>query len=375
MKKVVNSANWIAPSPYASKNVFLRKLAVSATEGGNVVARRVSAYCVVFFCFLLLLTWSCADPEPEGFPELSGPYLGQAAPGQTPGIFAPGVVSTVYGGEWSTAFTPDGREYFFGLVTEDQSFIVHMKEEDGRWTEPALADFSGAYDDFDFTMSPDGNRLYFTSSRPAEGSGPAIESPDIWYVNRTDSGWGEPVRFPEPVNTPDRELYPSESRDGFIYFFSSRPGGFGGSDIYRAAIVEDGFAAPENLGPMVNSEAGEGDPCISPDGDYIVFSSRREEGLGDGDLYVSFKLDDGTWSKARNLGNAVNTEHLEFCPSVSRDGKFLFFTSNRPKPPKMPEFASTVREELGVTPSTTRPDIDIYWVEVSVIEDLRPSND
>jgi Tol biopolymer transport system component len=72
-----------------------------------------------------------------------------------------------------------------------------------------------------------------------------------------------------------------------------------------------------------------------------------------------------------NLGETVNTEHLEFCPSVSRDGKYLFFTSNRPKAQEIAD-RSGIREELGVTPSAERPDIDIYWVDAGFIESHRP---
>ena len=305
------------------------------------------------------------------FPVLRGPYLGQEPPGFEPVLFAPGVVSTDTA-EWSTAFTPDGLELFFGLYVEDGSDILHMKSVDGLWTEPVVASFSSKYSDYDLTMSPSGNRVYFTSLRPASGAGPKIESPDIWYVDRTDQGWGPPVRPREPINTDDWDLYPSESKDGFLYFFSSRPGGFGGFDIYRAAIEGDELKEPVNLGPPVNTEHGETDPCISPDGNYIVFVSRRDEGFGDGDLYVSFKLPDGTWTKPRNLGAAVNTEHREFCPSVSRDGKHLFFTSNRPKPTAIPPYRSTVRESLGVAPSTERADIDIYWLDARYLDAFRP---
>jgi hypothetical protein len=71
------------------------------------------------------------------------------------------------------------------------------------------------------------------------------------------------------------------------------------------------------------------------------------------------------------MGDAVNTEHTEFCPSVSRDGKYLFFTSNRPKPEAIAG-TSAIREELGVTPSLERPDIDIFWVDAGFIESFRP---
>jgi Tol biopolymer transport system component len=309
----------------------------------------------------------------DSFPWLSGPYLGQEPPGRAPVLFAPGVVSTTTR-EWSTAFSPDGRELFFGVDTPDRAYILHTKEGKDGWTEPVLASFSGRYSDYDLTMSPDGNRLYFTSLRPADGTGPEVESPDIWYVVRNDFGWGEPVRIPAPINTADRELYPSVSKDGYLYFFSSRPGGFGRSDLYRATLTNGGFGDPENLGPMVNTEDSEGDVCVSPDGDYIVFTSSREEGFGGGDLYVSFRRDGG-WTQARNLGAMVNTEHTEFCPSVSRDGRYLFFTSSRPKVEALPEIRSAVREELGLTHNSEQPDFDIYWVDARFIGDVRLESD
>ncbi|MCP3998751.1 MAG: hypothetical protein GY722_27320, partial [bacterium] len=130
---------------------------------------------------------------------------------------------------------------------------------------------------------------------------------------------------------------------------------------------------PANLGPAVNTERGETDSCISPDGDYVVFTSKRDEGLGDGDLYVSFKLPDDTWTKARNLGAPVNTEHREFCPSVSPDGKYLFFTSRRPKNTKIPRYRNTAREALGLAPDPELADVDIYWLDARYLEGLRPT--
>ncbi len=319
-----------------------------------------------------LASFSFSQSEQRDFPLLQGPYLGQDPPGVEPMMFAPGVVSTNTR-EWSTAFTPDGLELFFGVYTEGSAYILHMQHVKGRWTEPEVASFSGKHTDLDLTMSPSGNRLYFTSDRPADATAPELENQDIWYVDRTPGGWGDPVRFPEPINSDSRELYPSESKDGFLYFFSFRPGGFGRSDVYSAAIQNGEFGEPVNLGPAVNTESSEGDPCISPEGDYIVFSSRRDEGFGSGDLYVSFKRADASWTKAQNLGAAVNTEHLEFCPSVSRDGKYLFFTSNRPKATEIPSYQDAVRERLGIVPSSSRPDIDIYWMDARYLDKFRPS--
>lgn len=322
----------------------------------------------------LLLVGAVSAGEKQGYLDVSGPYFGQLAPGDTPVMFAPGIVSTNTG-EWSMAFTPDGLEVFFGLAEEDAAFILHsIADERGVWTEPAIAAFSGEFNDFDLTMSPDGNRLYFTSNRPPVAGGATLEHPDIWYVDRTDTGWGEPVHIPAPINTDRRELYPSESRDGFIYFFGSRPEGFGSSDLYRAPYRDGQFGEPENLGPNVNTKAGEGDASISPDGDYLIFTSTRETGLGKGDLYVTFRLDGGGWSPPVNLGETTNTEHLEFCPAISRDGKYLFFTSNRPKSVEIPG-TTDVRKELGLKPGGEYPDTDIYWVEAAFIEKFRPSHE
>lgn len=336
--------------------------ALRASEGFFVVVLALGlAFCI-----------GCSRPEPEieVAPEVSNPYLGENPPGDSPALFAPGIVSTDTR-EWSTAFTPDGLELFFGVVTDERSWILHTLEIDGEWTELAVASFSGEYNDYDLTMSPDGNRLFFTSDRPPDGAGPVLENSDMWYVDRTDGGWGEPARFPEPTNSEARDLYPSQSRDGYVYFFSLRSGGFGGFDIYRVAPLADGFGVPENVGSSINTDENETDACISPDGDYLVFTSTRKGGFGSGDLYVSFRTKDGEWTRAVNLGETVNTDNLEFCPSVSRDGKFLFFTSNRPKAQEIAGVFD-IRDELGVTPSSERPDIDIYWIDAGFIEDFRP---
>ena len=329
---------------------------------------------VVSLALVVLVCGGCAQHEAESEApaevSASSPYLGANPPGDSPVLFAPGIVSTDTR-EWSMASTPDGLELFFGIVTDERSWILHTRETDGTWTELAVASFSGEYNDYDLTMSPDGNRVYFTSNRPPDGTGPVLENSDIWYVDRTGDGWGDPVRFPDPVNSEARDLYPSESRDGYVYFFSRRSGGFGGFDLYRVAPLGEGFGVPENLGASINTDENETDACISPDGDYLVFTSTREGGFGSGDLYVSFRTDDGGWTRAVNLGETVNTEHLEFCPSVSRDGKYLFFTSNRPKVQEI-KGAPGIREELGVTPSAERPDIDIYWVDAGFIEPFRP---
>ncbi len=165
-----------------------------------MVKARASSRIVAALAVVILVSGACAQPVPEAILEKPKPrpYLGENPPGGSPALFAPGIVST-NSREWSMASTPDGLELFFGVVTDERSWILHTQEVDGAWTELAVASFSGNYNDYDLTMSPDGNRLYFTSNRPPDLAGPVLENSDIWYVDRSDGGWGEPVRFPDPV--------------------------------------------------------------------------------------------------------------------------------------------------------------------------------
>lgn len=247
-----------------------------------------------------------------------------------PELFASGRISTG-DMELNAAFTPDGKTLYFTKRTpKPQLWVIVVSQlRRGQWSAPEVAPFSGQYNDFDPFVSPDGKRLYFSSNRPVEGAGRARTDYDIWYVERTPRGWSQPQHLDAPVNTPAQEFYPSVTKDGTLYFSSNRPGGSGGGDIYRARFVDGRYAEPENLGDSINATTNEGDPYISPDEDYLIFVSYNRQGAsGDGDLYISVRRD-GHWSKAENLGPEINSPALDFCPIVSPDGKWLYFTSER----------------------------------------------
>ncbi len=279
-----------------------------------------------------------------------GDYLGQNPPGTVPEVFAPGLISTDRAVA-SLAFTPDGKELYFAKDTPEQpdlNVIRFMRKENNRWSAPRDAPFSGEYRDWNLNLSPDGKRLYFTSRRPVSGKEPKKDN-DIWFVEKTEEGWGEPQNPGPPVNTELNDCYASVSRNGTLYYHGfGYKDGIGGADIYRSRWVDGRYTQPENLGEAINSEHHDWDVFVAPDESYLIFASvGRPNGLGRGDLYVSFRQPDGSWSRAKNLGNVINSDADEICPSVSPDGKYLFFTSNR-------NGASAV-----------------YWVDVSVIKDLK----
>ncbi|WP_164021399.1 PD40 domain-containing protein [Pyxidicoccus trucidator] len=262
-----------------------------------------------------------------------------AAP-RVPEVFLPGLVSLPGQEEYRIAFTPDGRTAFWGVGEElfpvsRQATIVYSEWRHGRWSEPRVAPFSGVHSDIDPFISPDGRRLFFSSIRPVNGAPRA--DVELWVVERRGNGWSEPRHLGAAVNSTSDELYPSVDACGTLYFGSDRPGGYGIWDIWRAYPRADGTYGPaENLGPAINTESLDFNPTITPDGDTLLFASiGREDGFGYGDLYMAERVR-GRWRPAHNLGPQVNTAQDEYHPSLSPDGRTLYFVRHEYEPEYLP---------------------------------------
>jgi hypothetical protein len=173
--------------------------------------------------------------------------------------------------------------------------------------------------------------MFFWSTRPVNGQ-PRKQSA-LWAVDRTAAGWGTPRDLGPLINTDeDPSANGGVASNGALYFATKRPDAVGDLDIYRAAPAGDGYAKPENLGPSINSPQHEYDVYIAPDESLILFSSDRPGGAGNADLYVSTRKN-GAWTPPRNLGPKVNSGASEMFPSISPDGKYLFFTRLRVEQP------------------------------------------
>ncbi|HKH83607.1 MAG TPA: hypothetical protein VKA25_07985 [Gemmatimonadales bacterium] len=264
-----------------------------------------------------------------------------------PELVGEGTLSTM-DDELNTAFTPDGQTVYFSKNVGDRvGVIVSSRRTGDKWTTPEVASFSGQYSDYDPFVSPDGSRLFWISNRPVEGK--KKEDYDIWMVEKSAAGWGAPTHLPAPINTDAEEFYPTVSSNGTLYFSSTRAGGMGrGGDIYRARLEGGKYSVPQTLGDSVNSPTHDADPYIAPDESFLVFAGYgRSNSVGGGDLYVSYNRS-GTWSAARHLESGINSEGREYCPIVSPDGRWLYFTSFRgflDSPPKKPiTFADLTRQ-------------------------------
>lgn len=298
-------------------------------------------------------------------------YLAQREPGLIPELFAPGVVSTGLN-ERDAAFAPEGGAFYYSIwLPSRRGVIMIVERQEGTWRKPAVATFSGVWSDIEPCLSPDGKRLYFASNRPLEPSGKAKDY-DIWVVEQTASGWGQPRNLGPAVNTEGDEFYPSVTREGTLYFTAARKEGLGGEDIYRARLKDGAYLPPENCGPSVNGPRGEFNAFVAPDESLLLFSSFGRPGdLGGGDLYVSFKGEDGAWSKASHLEAPLNSERLDYCPSISPDGRFLFFTSDRAAARFAPgqRLATADIGAMEASPGNGRG--DIYWVSIRALDDYR----
>jgi Tol biopolymer transport system component len=240
--------------------------------------------------------------------------------------FLPGIVS-MDSLDFNAAFSPDGKSFYFSRSKNRQSKIYVSHHDGVKWSEPVFASFTGGekYAEADPIFAADG-KLYFISNRPKDQTD-TIPDYDIWFVSPLGDGrWSQPENM-KSINTDSSEFYISFSRNGNLYFASSRPGGFGQEDIYVSELVKGRYTAPQNLGPSINTDKAEYDPCISSREDVLVFaSSNRANGFGGADLYCS-RIMGKVWLPALNLGATFNTKTREFCPYFSPDAKFFFYSS------------------------------------------------
>ncbi|MHC4175031.1 MAG: LamG-like jellyroll fold domain-containing protein [Planctomycetota bacterium] len=185
--------------------------------------------------------------------------------------------------------------------------------------------------DYATSISADGLTLFFASDRPG-GYGIL----DLWVTKRVtkEDDWGTPVNLGATVNSSASDSSPSISADGLsLYFSSMRPGGSGLHDIYvmTRATKEDDWGTPVNLGPTVNSSVHDSTSSISADGLLLFFYSERPGGVGGRDIWVTTRTSVGEpWETPLNLGAPINTAYGEWCPSISPDGLWLYFCDHNP---------------------------------------------
>jgi len=326
---------------------------------------------------LQILIINCG--KQSGFSILKGPYLGQKPPGDVPELFAPGIVSSVYLEHSSAVLTPDGNELFWSREinvggTPRIIVIMHMQQENGIWTRPELAPFNfneATYNHIN-SVSPDGKRLYYMSYSEENGS-------KSWVVDKTENRWGEPCL--NRLNTMDHpgsrinEVH--ETRSGNLYCTGPLETMQQGWGIVRSQFLEGKYLKYESLGSNINFPHNDPypnhSPTVDPDERFVIFVSRRPGGFGTQDLYISYRQQDCTFGPAINLGpkiNAIGTGNS--WPQLSPDGKYLFFVGYTRPYQDIMESRYTYKELTEIQESIFNGRGNIYWVNTSFVEKLKP---
>ena len=245
-------------------------------------------------------------------------------------LFAEGVISTsLY--ERDIAIHPQGDEiiYTLGDYKQNVRCLVVLNKKEGAWETPKIMSISGKYHDIEPFYANNGNKLFFASNRPIYNDSTRNDY-NIWYSDRIEGRWSEPRALDSIINTRGDEFFPSLSENGNLFFTATRKNGVGREDIFLSEYDEGKFKFPEPLPNEINTTAYEFNAYISPKEDLIVFSSYgRSDGFGGGDLYISHKNENGTWSQSKNMGALINSDKLDYCPFIDWKNQNFYFTSER----------------------------------------------
>jgi hypothetical protein len=265
-------------------------------------------------------------------------YFGQTPPGDSAIIFAPDFISLPGRFNQNATFSPDGKEFCFTISNSgwNISNIWYTKFENGKWSTPQIAPFNQTNDIWDPFFTPDGKSLLYCHSGV------------IWMLNKEQNSWSGPVALISPVNPGSSVWSPSVTSDGTIYFFSTDD-----LHIHYAKKKDGAYSNIEKLQSPIN-DYNDVEPYIAPDESYLIFcSDNRPDGLGQSDLYISFKTNSG-WTSPKNLGPKINSGEIELTHKMTPDNKYLLFMRR-------------------AQPQTNKPSM-IYWVKADFIDSLKHTN-
>jgi outer membrane protein OmpA-like peptidoglycan-associated protein len=182
------------------------------------------------------------------------------------------------------------------------------------------------------SITADGQTLMFTrQSRQADRNTPLVVSQEDFYLSYySGKNWQKAFNAGAPLNTRQNEgAQTLASNGGYMYFTAcDRPEGLGSCDIYFSTFKDGKWSEPSNLRWPVNSASWESQPSISADGKTLFFSSNRPGGVGGKDLWYSVQNGKNQWSLPVNMGKTVNTEGDEMSPFIHFDGRTLYFSSD-----------------------------------------------
>lgn len=239
----------------------------------------------------------------------------------------------------STRNQAQGDELSGITGTKNGDIFVSYKDENGKWLKPEVIDteLNSAYDEGACSFTPDSRTMYLTQCA-TDPSYPRYAT--ICTSQRSDAAWGKSTFLEITKDTLSSYAHPAVSPDEeWLYFTSDMPGGMGGLDIWRVRLTTSGLGGVENLGEPVNTPGDEMFPTFRPNGD-LYFSSNGHPGMGGLDIYIAIPNIENTDKngKAQQNAPAYTIEHPGY-PLNSQGDDFGmtfngllnegFFSSNR----------------------------------------------
>ena len=212
-------------------------------------------------------------------------------------------------------------------VLQEDFFMSDLRDTTWGKAYPAPGDINTPENEGTLSVKADGSALYYTRCNQPGGLG----SCDLYVSDLDGKGWKRGNNLGSPVNGPAWDCQPAISGDGHtLIFASSRPGGFGGKDLWVSYLSQGKWSMPKNMGPAINTRDDDDAPFLHYDGATLYFSSLGHQGFGGSDIFMSRLGTDGQWSTPENLGSGLNTPHDEFGLYIESGGKKGYFASDRP---------------------------------------------
>jgi OmpA-OmpF porin, OOP family len=232
--------------------------------------------------------------------------------------------------EYSPTISADGRTMIYQAdIDEPRKYKIYAKQKIfDKWSRPvALDSINSRYSDGGCFITYDQNSLIFTSDRKG-----GMGNCDLWISNRKGDSWSVPVNMGAPINTPGYEGFASLSPDGNTLFFvrecPEKTACKEKLGIFYSEKVNNAWTEPKKMPYPINTESCEFGPVILADNLTLIFSSTRPGGYGGYDLYKTEKTEHGGWSKPVNLGNFINTKGEDSLIAIPASGDIMYYTKS-----------------------------------------------
>jgi len=216
-------------------------------------------------------------------------------------------------------------------------FLAEANKSKVPFNPSVVSGVSSKHNEYLPYLTPDGNSFYYLRQVPEDRSASFYKrdlQAKIWRLyrsDRRDTAYTEGVELAAPFNTSENEGAMSMTADNKVMYYSRMVMNNGklNCDIFRTTFDNGRWGAFESAGANVNGDKSwESQPSVTADGEYLYFASNREGGMGGTDIWRCHRLPNGDWSRAENLGPSINTPGNEKCPFIHADGKTLYFASD-----------------------------------------------